>query len=64
MLANGVSYFLGEYLRVEPNIPRVATGIKNRVEQLKCYGNAVMPQQAYPIFKFIAEIERSEYADE
>lgn len=64
MLANGVSYFLGEYLRVEPNIPRVATGVKNRVEQLKCYGNAVMPQQAYPIFKFIAEIERSEYADE
>ena len=64
MLANGLSYWLGEYLRVEPNIPRVATGVKNRVEQLKCYGNAVMPQQAYPIFKFIAEIERSEYADE
>jgi len=64
MLANGVSYWLGEYLRVEPNIPRVATGVKNRVEQLKCYGNAVMPQQAYPIFKFIAEIERSKYADE
>ena len=51
---------MGEYLRVEPNIPRVATGVKNRVEQLKCYGNAVMPQQAYPIFKFITEIERGE----
>jgi DNA (cytosine-5)-methyltransferase 1 len=60
MLANGVSYFLGEYLRVEPNIPRVATGVKNRVDMLKCYGNAVMPQQAFPIFYFIAEIERSE----
>lgn len=57
MLANGISYWLGEYLRVEPNIPRVATGVKNRVEQLKCYGNAVMPQQAYPIFKYIAELE-------
>jgi hypothetical protein len=41
----------------EPDIPRVATGVKNRVEQLKCYGNAVVPQQAYPIFKAIAEIE-------
>ena len=58
MLANGISYWLGEYLRVEPNIPRVATGVKNRVDMLKCYGNAVMPQQAYPIFYFIAEIER------
>lgn len=59
MLANGLSYWLGEYLRVEPDIPRVATGVKNRVDQLKCYGNAVVPQQAYPIFKAIAEIERS-----
>ena len=59
MLADGLSYWLGEYLRVEPDIPRVATGVKNRVDQLKCYGNAVVPQQAYPIFRAIAEIERS-----
>jgi len=57
MLADGLSSFLGDYIRVEPNIPRVASGVKNRVQQLKCYGNAVVPQQAYPIFKAIAEIE-------
>ena len=45
------------YLRVEPDIPRVATGVKNRVDRLKCLGNAVVPQQAYPIFAAIAQIE-------
>ena len=35
----------------------MATGAKNRIEQLKCYGNAVVPQQAFPIFKAISEIE-------
>ena len=57
-VANGISYWLDGYWRIEPDIPRVATGVKNRVDRLKCLGNAVVPQQVYPILKAIAEIDR------
>jgi DNA (cytosine-5)-methyltransferase 1 len=57
MLVDGLSCWLDGYWRVEPDIPRVATGVKNRVDRLKCLGNAVVPQQVYPILKAIAEIE-------
>lgn len=56
-VASRLPCWLDGYWRVEPNIPRVATGVKNRVDRLKCLGNAVVPQQVYPILQAIAEIE-------
>lgn len=56
-MVDGIPCWLDGYWRVEPDIPRVATGVKNRVGRLKCLGNAVVPQQVYPILQAIAEIE-------
>lgn len=46
-----------KWWEVEPNVGRVADVIPNRVDRLRCLGNAVVPYQIYPIFKAIAEIE-------
>ena len=45
----------GRCWAAEPDVGRVAHGITARVDRLKCLGNAVVPQQAYPIFKALKE---------
>ena len=64
-MADGVSDWLergmsvpGCWLPEPPDIPRITTRKENRRERLKCLGNAVVPQQFYPVFQAIADIER------
>ena len=38
----------------EPDVGRVAHGVPNRVDRIKCLGNAVCPPQFFPIFQAIA----------
>lgn len=39
-------------------LPDRMGGYKRYRERMQCYGNAVVPQQFYPIFKAIADVER------
>ena len=64
-MADGVSDWLergmsvpGCWLPEPPGIPRITTRKENRRERLKCLGNAVVPQQFYPVFRAIALLER------
>ena len=45
----------GRCWAIEPDVGRVVNGLPNRVDRLKCLGNAVVPQQAYPIFRALKE---------
>ena len=56
-LETAVRWPAGPGLQYDWEPPRIATGVKGRVQKLKALGNAVIPAQAYPTFKAIAEIE-------
>jgi site-specific DNA-cytosine methylase len=60
-LADGLSARLldiGSIWNIEPDIPRVTTGEKNRVKKLKALGNSVVPQIPEIIGRLIMEVER------
>jgi len=59
-MADGLSAQLGKLGMIwdsEPDIPRVAIGIKDRVKKLKALGNAIVPQCVMPIMWAIREID-------
>lgn len=47
----------GTWWPAEPDVGRVVDGTPHRVDRLRCLGNAVVPQQFYPFFAAIAEVE-------
>ena len=65
-VADGASRWLDRgmsapgYWMPEPDISRLTTKREHRKDRLQCLGNAVVPQQFYPVFLAIAEMERLE----
>lgn len=59
----GVPASDGGWWPAEPSVGRVANGVPSRVDRLKCLGNAVVPPQFYPIFKYIRGIEEAIWSE-
>jgi len=47
----------GSQWEIEPPVGRMVHGIRNRMDRLRALGNAVVPQQVYPILQAIMEVE-------
>ncbi len=58
-VAHGIPGRMDGYWDVEPDIPRITGGVPHRVDRVKALGNAVVPQQFYPVFAAIAAAERA-----
>jgi len=43
------------------NIPRVASGVKNRVQRLKAIGNGQVPQCVEAAFRMLSEAAKTQY---
>ena len=56
-LDGDLDFLINHYWDMEPDIPRIASGVEHRADRLKALGNAVVPQQFYLIFQYIREIE-------
>ena len=59
-VVTGLPPELDGYWDKEPEgVPRVSSGVKNRVDRLKGLGNAIVPQVAFEVFKAIEQYELS-----
>ena len=56
-LDGDLDFYLHHYWDMEPDIPRLASGISHRRGRLEGLGNAVVPPQFYLFFRYIWEIE-------
>lgn len=67
-MAHGLSAGVDGMLNIwdsESNEQPVAAGVPNRKQRIKCLGNAVVPQQAYPVFRALREeLERQDASGE